>query len=258
MSENDTKRSGGEDPFRRIDYRRFVAWSKRIEREMPFLAGLFGEPGGLPLIDVGCGTGEHAAALTEKGYDVIGIDRSEAMLEKARAAYDGPTFLRGEMGRLPLSGDGRFGGALCLGNTLVNLIEDDEYLAFFGALRRLLAPGSPFLVQIVNYRKIVEKGIRHLPLNFRESDGKEILYLRLLDRIDEKRIRFELVTLERALPDGESRIVDTVSSVLRALRDDELGDLLGRAGFGDVELIGSYARDPYVPLESHDVIAVAR
>ncbi|HEX7149859.1 MAG TPA: class I SAM-dependent methyltransferase [Thermoanaerobaculia bacterium] len=39
--------------------------------------------GGL-VVDVGCGTGIWAAALLRAGYDVLGIDRSAAMIDRAR------------------------------------------------------------------------------------------------------------------------------------------------------------------------------
>ncbi|MFH1681906.1 MAG: methyltransferase domain-containing protein [Candidatus Eisenbacteria bacterium] len=247
-----------DDLFGRLDYRRFVAWKPRIEREMPFLLETFGKPGKGPLLDIGCGTGEHAAALAGKGYAVVGLDRSPAMIEKARAAYARPRFVQGEMARVPLRGEGFLGGAYCLGNTLVNLLEDEEYAALFGSVRSLLAPGAPLLIQIVNFHRILEKGVRHLPLNFRKTDEGEVLFLRLLDPIDERRIRFEMVTVERRPPDGESRIAQATSSVLRPLRDRALAGLLEGAGFESVRLFGSYRPTPYDSLESHDLIVVAR
>ncbi len=39
---------------------------------------------GLPVLDLGCGTGRVARALVESGFRVVGIDNSRGMLEKAR------------------------------------------------------------------------------------------------------------------------------------------------------------------------------
>jgi SAM-dependent methyltransferase len=40
-------------------------------------------PGAQSLLDLGCGTGRHAIKFTEKGYVVVGIDRSPEMIAKA-------------------------------------------------------------------------------------------------------------------------------------------------------------------------------
>lgn len=246
-----------DDPFGRLDYRRFVAWKKRVERERPFLLSTFGEPSKKPLVDLGCGTGEHSELLASEGFAVVGLDRSAALLAKAREAYGTPRFVRGLLDELPFRGEGTFAGALCLGNTLVNLPDDHRISACFRSLRRLLPAGAPFLIQIVNYDRILDRGIRHLPLNFREGDDGELLYLRLMDRVDEKRIRFEVLTLARGGDADGTRIVQTTSTILRALRHDELGRLLKEAGFGGVELFGDYAGGRYDRESSSDIIAVA-
>ena len=248
-----------DDIFQRLDYRRFVAWQSRLPREMPFLKSTFGTPGDQPLLDIACGTGEHAEAFRKEGYRVVGLDLSAAMLEKARAAYPDGEWVRGDMAAAPLGGKSVLCGAYCLGNSLAVLLENDHYHTLFATLRTLLKPGAPLVIQILNYRRILEKNIRHLPLNFRTVEpGHEVLYLRMLDPMDERRLRFEVLTLERRPPDGESRIVHQVSRVMRPLRDDELRALLTQAGFPDVEFKGNYQGEPFDPAESHDLIAVAR
>jgi SAM-dependent methyltransferase len=41
-------------------------------------------PGAQSLLDLGCGTGRHAIKLAEKGYTVVGVDRSAEMIMKAQ------------------------------------------------------------------------------------------------------------------------------------------------------------------------------
>lgn len=52
-------------------------------------------PGKGLAVDLGCGTGALSPGLEDKGYEVIGIDDSEAMLEKARETYPGLAFIKG-------------------------------------------------------------------------------------------------------------------------------------------------------------------
>jgi len=59
------------------------AWEiGRTQKEFTYLESA-GEIQGL-VLDVGCGTGENALYLVERGYDVIGIDIASAAISKAR------------------------------------------------------------------------------------------------------------------------------------------------------------------------------
>jgi len=53
------------------------------------------------ILDVGCGTGLAAAPLIDNGFDVTGIDASDAMLAVAKEKYPGATWVRGNAEKLP-------------------------------------------------------------------------------------------------------------------------------------------------------------
>lgn len=59
---------------------------KDYNGEVAFVADLLRRhaPAAHNIVDLGCGTGRHAALLAERGFDVLGIDRSFDMLETAR------------------------------------------------------------------------------------------------------------------------------------------------------------------------------
>jgi SAM-dependent methyltransferase len=58
---------------------------KNYSTEVDYLDALIQRhmSGALTLLDLGCGTGRHAIKFTEKGYRVVGVDRSPEMLGKA-------------------------------------------------------------------------------------------------------------------------------------------------------------------------------
>jgi len=60
---------------------------KDYEAECDFLEQIFARYAQAPIrtiLDLGCGTGGHALPLARRGYEVVGVDRSERMLAEAR------------------------------------------------------------------------------------------------------------------------------------------------------------------------------
>ena len=111
-----------DDPYSRVNYRRLIAWEKRIAREAPFLLSLLDRAPERSVLDLGCGTGEHVAFFAEAGARAVGLDRSEAMIQAAQdheAAGKG-RFVLGDAtdAGAALGDEPRFGLAVCLGNVL--------------------------------------------------------------------------------------------------------------------------------------------
>ncbi|HMP81192.1 MAG TPA: bifunctional demethylmenaquinone methyltransferase/2-methoxy-6-polyprenyl-1,4-benzoquinol methylase UbiE [Verrucomicrobiota bacterium] len=97
-------------------------------------------------LDVCCGTGDIAFALTARGADVIGLDFSEAMLEVARkkspkAELRNPEFIRGDAMRLPFP-DASF-HAVTVGYGLRNLADWEVGL---NEMARVAKPGGRMVV----------------------------------------------------------------------------------------------------------------
>lgn len=107
----------------------------------------------LRILDVGCGTGRHAIELARRGYDVTGIDLSEAQLaramQKAEEAGVDVDFLRLDARELPFENEFDVVIMLCEGG--FPLMETDEmnYQILKGVARALRSPGI-FLFTTLN------------------------------------------------------------------------------------------------------------
>jgi len=92
-----------------------------IEKELNFDQSL-------KILDVGCGTGRHAIELTKRGYQITGIDLSDAQLEKAKEKAKANNleidFLRCDARNLPF--DNQFDVAIMLCEGGFPLMETDE------------------------------------------------------------------------------------------------------------------------------------
>ena len=267
MSDSDSDRShrevaASDDRYSRADYRRLIAWSARIERERPFLLQLLRCSPEPSVVDLGCGSGEHTAFFSQEGARAVGVDRSEAMLASARdhEARGEGRFVLGNVAqaRNALGNEAPFGLAICLGNTLPHLLEDEDLEAFVASLCEVLLPGGLFLLQTLNYRRIIDQQIRYLPVNVREGEAdEEIVFLRLMKSVSERRILFFPTTLALSVDADAPVSVNRSRRVeLRPWTSEDVVNALEPRGF-KVELFGDMKGGPFDTQSSHDLIVVA-
>jgi SAM-dependent methyltransferase len=213
------------------------------------------------VLDLGCGTGEHARFLAAQGFEVVGVDRAPSMIATAReqAPAAGVVFVEGDLRDIDRLVEGRFGGALCLGNALPHLRCETDLDRFLSGLRSRLEPDAPLLMQLLNYQRIFDCEERYLPLNFRDDGEEEIIFLRLMDLRDNGEVVFYPSTL-RLVPGAEPPLeVKAAKEVhLRGWRHLELIEALRRAGFARQDALGNFAGETFDPQVSHDLILVAR
>lgn len=256
-----------EDQYSRFEYRRLIGWSSRIEREWPFLERHLSSAPETRVIDFGSGTGEHARFLASQGFDVTGIDASESMVAKSREIdeTDGTKgkveFVLGDLREASSIVPGSFGGAICLGNVLPHLTGKDDLNHFAQSAAALLRPGSPVVIQILNYDRIEAKGERNLPLNFRPDPdtGGTIVFVRIIEMLDDGMILFFPSTLllhpER---DEPLELVASKRVELRGWRAADLDRAFEKAGFDRIEHFGGFDGSEFDPNESRDLVFVAR
>jgi len=116
------------------------AWD--IENEVDWLLERLG-PDCRSVLEPGCGSGRVLEPLARRGLHVVGIDRSAAMVELARAR--GLEAVVADMSDFDL---GRtFDGAVCPINTLAHL-SPKELGRHLERMGRHLRPGARYLVQL--------------------------------------------------------------------------------------------------------------
>jgi SAM-dependent methyltransferase len=250
-----------DDPWSRVDYRRLISWPQRIEREWPFLERALSSAPVKRILDLGSGTGEHSRHLAANGYDVLGIEASGSMIEKAHEEPLPPNvrFVNGDIADVASLADGNAGGAICLGNTMPHL-EEPHMRQLTTGLASVLLPGSSFVFQILNYERILARRVRHLPLNLRaDPEGGEIVFLRLMDPRPDGTVLFTPTTLRyRPEHDPPVEVTSTRTLRLRAWTWPELRPLLAQAGFSVVQAFGGFDGAAYDPATSTDLVVVAR
>jgi len=100
-----------------------------------------GDPEGVcSVLDLCCGTGLLAGALVARGYRVVGVDASDAMLALARERL-GPEVTLSRMTLPDLAVEGVFDAAVCTFDGL-NYLSPDELQSTMGAVAACLRPAG--------------------------------------------------------------------------------------------------------------------
>jgi SAM-dependent methyltransferase len=106
------------------------------------------------LIDLGCGTGRHAMAFASRGFDVLGVDLSETMLDqlqqKSSAAHLDVGLLRANLCDLSGVTDATFDYALLMYATLGMIPGAADRLMVLQHARRVLKPGGRLALHVHN------------------------------------------------------------------------------------------------------------
>src|SRR5213593_20919 len=101
------------------------------------------------VLDLGCGTGNHAIELGRRGYEVVGLDISKSQLSVAHTKLRGKnlpvTFVQGDMARFDLKP--RFDMAICMFGGFGHMLSASEVASHFASVRRHLGPGGLYVFE---------------------------------------------------------------------------------------------------------------
>jgi SAM-dependent methyltransferase len=114
------------------------------------LLELLGDVSGMRLLDVPCGQGRVARELTRLGADVVGVDLSSALLQKARALETaepaGVTYLEADAASSSALAGETFDGVV----SNYGLSDIDDLAGFLATVTRVLRPGGPFAFSLLH------------------------------------------------------------------------------------------------------------
>ena len=131
----------------------YEKWSRRITE----ILKEYGIPDGL-VLDLGCGTGSMTELLADAGYDMIGVDASEEMLElacekRAESGHD-ILYLLQDMREFELYGTVRAIVSVC--DSLNYITEEEDLLQVFRLVWNYLDPDGVFFFDMNTIYKYKE------------------------------------------------------------------------------------------------------
>jgi 2-polyprenyl-3-methyl-5-hydroxy-6-metoxy-1,4-benzoquinol methylase len=243
------------------DYDRFVNWQKRLAIELPFIIQQLQQINARSILDAATGTGMHAIALAQLGYQTAGADISTGMIRKTRTN----AISAGVQVQFEVAGFGAlahtfgmhsFDALLCLGNSLPHLLSRPELDAALLDFATCLKPGGLLMIQNRNFNAIMSHHDRWMEPQSHTEPGAEWIFQRFYEFDPDSLLTFNMVTLKREDQGNWTQKVD--SSRLRPLLQDELVSALMEAGFVSLVSYGNMSGDAFDPETSGNLIITAR
>ncbi len=216
--------------------------------EVDFLLRSLRPAPGARILDVACGYGRHAAEISRRGFRVVGVDLSPAMLAEARRRFaEGPrlTFVQGDMRRLAFRKEFDVVASFY---TSFGYFTPAENQAALRRMARALAPGGRMLI---DHRNPAFDALLPRRLWYRVGRRRFILEDRRFDRRTKVTDCTQLVVTA-----GRARAVERRFR-LQEFSLPEWRRILTRAGLRFLRAYSGYDGRRYRPDSSGRLIVVA-
>lgn len=218
------------------DYLRTLPRSlpRQTMREVRFIIDKLGIQRGARVLDLCCGAGRHTVELAAKGYDMVGVDLSMFLLKRA---LDTATkkklsikFVHGDMRKLTFRS---IFDAVFNVQTSFGYFDDLTNFKVLQSIYASLKPGGIFLIETVNRDFIMDD----MPLRlFWMGDGCKVLEESNVESLSGVlKVKRSIVLDDNSKPPYEQ----TMS--IRLYSTTEMRQLLSRAGFNVLELVGDFS-----------------
>lgn len=202
------------------------------------------------LLDVGCGTGEHIRWLEKEDFYIIGVDKSQAMIDRAREKRLSADFRQGEIFSVENSHFDYITGLF----NVINHIQTLGYLKdFFRSIHEHLRKDGLFVFDCWNGIA----AIRDLPKNKNKCvKGENGKALKLKMEVSTDLMRSS--TLMDLIVESQDKILETTTLEHRLWTPRFLSDLLNLVGFEILQIIEGFNLDKEATKNSWKITFICR
>ncbi len=235
------------------DYAPFYDWENAQtlgRRDVPFWRRLVAPVDGA-VLELGCGTGRVTLPLARAGATMVGIDRSEPMLARARTRLrrarlpDRARLVRGDIRHLPFP-DETFPLVLAPYGILQSLLKEADLARTLEAVHRVLAPGGTLGLELVADLPSWREYRRRISLRGRLGRGGP--HITLVESVRQDRARrLTLFDQEFVQKAGAQTQRKTFTLAFRTLSVPQMSRRLDKAGLEVSALLGDYQGGPWDP-----------
>ena len=235
------------------EYAPFYDWENARtlgRRDVPFWRRVASGANGR-VLELGCGTGRVSLPLAKAGVELVGIDRSAAMLDRLRSRTGLASFgkargtlalARGDIRALPFA-PRAFAMVIAPYGLLQSLLRDRDLAATLDSVARVLRRGGVFGIDLVPDVPHWREYRNRVQLRGRASGGAHLTLIESV-RQDPRRhlTTFEQRYVERR---GDRVAQHRFELTFRTLSVRQMTSRLERAGFTVEAVLGDYRGRPW-------------
>ena len=215
-----------------------------------------------PVLELGCGTGRIAVPVARAGARIVGIDRSQEMLARARTRIVRTglrgrlTLVRGDIRDLPFTRRTKFSAVLAAYGILQSLTRERDLTRTLAAVARVLRQGGLFAIDVVPDLPKWDEYRNRISLSGRHGRHSTLTLVETVRQDRAKRLTiFDQEYRERR---GDQRRVHRFSLTFRTLTVPQMRRRLERAGFKVLAVLGDYQGGPWDPRADVWIILAAK
>lgn len=217
-------------------------------RDVRFWQDMARRHGG-PILELGCGTGRVSLPVARTGAEVVGVDRSLPMLDRARRRLRRLRtrvplrLVRADIRALPFAPRTPFRLVMAPYGILQSLVDDDDLEATLRSVASIVPRGTLFGIDLVSDVPHWDEYEGRVRLRGKGPGGSQVV-LRESVRQEPSR-RLTVFDQEFVETRGSTRTVHRFSLAFRTLALAEMVASLEQAGFRTDAVLGDYDGGPW-------------
>lgn len=238
-------------------YYELTHYFRNYEQQAEFLNSAIKKyfPAAHRILDIACGTGNHAIFMAKKGYDVKGVDLSQKMLNIARQKIKNTDlqvgFTYGNMKDLEFSSE--FDVVYCLGMSFMELRTYDEINSCLNSIKRAIKPNGLFIFDVSNGWEMLSVETRK---DFAEDAKTKVIWLSsgYIDKL-KRTVHLDYTFI---IQENNKTAIESGVEELRIFFPDELRMLLTNANFKIEAMLGDRSLETPFKEDSPHIVMINR
>jgi ubiquinone/menaquinone biosynthesis C-methylase UbiE len=242
------------------DYYDIFYAEKNYQEEVDFVVGCiqqYGQSSGKRMLELACGTGEHAQKFATHGFQVLATDYSKDMLAHASKKFSGqnPQFDLQDMRELSAE-LGSFDCVVSLFDSIGYVQTNEAIDTVMTGVKRVLVPSGLFIFEFWHAAAMLS-GFDSVRVRRWDLDGRELLRISETKLDIDKHLAHVRYTIFEEQPDGQyGHLEETQSN--RYFSKPEMNRILGQNGFQPLAWFDGFRDETRITNETWHIVVVAQ